>query len=180
MKKTAVLLYPQFSEYELSVALSILMQGGKPVVTVGLNDSSIKGEAGLSCIADRTLDNIEAEDVDSLLMPGCMNIFNLEDEHKYIDFIKHVASNEDVTFASISSSPLLLAKAGILKNKKYTIGMLEQDRDEAEVFEKENYVEELVVQDGNIITAWGSGFIRFGTTFGKALKVNFDENWYKE
>lgn len=26
MKKTAVLLYPQFSEYELSVALSILMQ----------------------------------------------------------------------------------------------------------------------------------------------------------
>lgn len=26
MKKTAVLLYPQFSEYELSVSLSILMQ----------------------------------------------------------------------------------------------------------------------------------------------------------
>lgn len=33
MKKTAVLLYPQFSEYELSVALSVLMQGGKSVIT---------------------------------------------------------------------------------------------------------------------------------------------------
>jgi hypothetical protein len=31
MEKKAVLLYPQFSEYELSVALSILMQGGKPI-----------------------------------------------------------------------------------------------------------------------------------------------------
>ncbi|WP_245827549.1 hypothetical protein [Paenisporosarcina indica] len=36
VKETAVLLYPQFREYELSVALSILMQGNKPIVTVGL------------------------------------------------------------------------------------------------------------------------------------------------
>lgn len=31
MKKTAVLIYPHFSEYELTTALSILMQGAKPV-----------------------------------------------------------------------------------------------------------------------------------------------------
>lgn len=44
MKKTAVLLYPQFSEYELSVALSILMQGGKPIITLGVNNEPIRGE----------------------------------------------------------------------------------------------------------------------------------------
>ena len=46
MKKTAVLLYPQFSEYELTVALSILMQGKKQVVTVGLNKQPIKVSPG--------------------------------------------------------------------------------------------------------------------------------------
>ncbi|MFB7155468.1 hypothetical protein [Lysinibacillus sp. NPDC056232] len=40
MKRTAVLLYPQFSEYELSVALSILMQGNKPIITVEINYAS--------------------------------------------------------------------------------------------------------------------------------------------
>lgn len=180
MKKTAVLLYPQFSEYELSVALSILMQGEKPVVTVGLNRSPIRGESGLTCIADETLDNIDVHEIDSLLMPGCMDIFNLEEEFKYIGFIKRLARQENMIIASISSSPLLLAKAGILKNKKYTVGLLEKAIDESGVFEKENYVDELVVQDGNIITAWGSGFIRFGTYFGKALHLNFSENWYRE
>lgn len=180
MKKTAVLLYPQFSEYELTVALSILMQGEKPVVTVSLNDSPVKGEAGLTCIADRTVDNIDVGGIDSLLLPGCMDIFKLEDQYRYIEFIKQVASQENVIIASISSSPLLLAKAGILRNKKYTIGMIEKERNEAGIFEKENFVEELVVQDGNIITARGRGFIRFGTFFGKALGIKFDENWYKE
>lgn len=180
MNKTAVLLYPQFSEYELSVALSILMQGEKPVVTVGLNQSPIKGEASLTCLPDETLDSINIHEIDSLLLPGCMNIFDLEEESKYIEFIKQVASQENIIMASISSSPLLLAKAGILKNKKYTVGLLEKDRDDSGVFEKANYVDELVVQDGNIITAFGSGFIPFGIAFGKALQLTFSEGWYRK
>gem|GEM_PF-4456080 len=41
MKKTAVLLYPQFSEYEWIVALSIFMQGNKPVTV-----KKLKGNLG--------------------------------------------------------------------------------------------------------------------------------------
>lgn len=51
MLKTGVLLYPQFSEYELSVALSVLMQGGKPVTTIGIDLSPVKGESGLTLLA---------------------------------------------------------------------------------------------------------------------------------
>ncbi len=74
----------------------------------------------------------------------------------------------------------MLAKAGILQGKKYTIGMTEENREKSGVFEGENYCEELVVQDGKLITARGRGFIRFGVCFGKALNLTFDENWYKE
>ncbi|USK36520.1 DJ-1/PfpI family protein (plasmid) [Bacillus sp. F19] len=179
MKKTAVLLYPQFSEYELSVALSILMQGEKPVITVGISNQPIRGESGLTCLPDTTIDNLNYDDIDSLLLTGCMDIFSLEGERKLFEFLQQIESKVSV-IASISSSPYLLAKAGILKGKKYTIGMTKENREMTGVFERENYCESLVVQDGNLITARGRGFIRFGTLFGKALNLTFDDNWYKE
>lgn len=179
MGKTAVLLYPQFSEYELSVALSILMQGKKPVIIVGLNNEPIKGESGLSCVADTTIDKINFEEIDSLLLPGCMDIESLIDEERLFDFIKQVATKETV-IASISSSPFLLAKAGILRDKKFTIGMTKENMQKFDVFELENYSEDTVVWDGNIITAKGRAFVRFGNILGKALNLEFDERWYQE
>lgn len=179
MKKTAVLLYPQFSEYELSVALSILMQGNKPIVTVGLDNQPIKGESGLTSLADTTVDEINISEIDSLLLPGCMDIMTLVNEQKLFEFINKVNSNDGI-IASISSSPTLLAKAGVLKGKKFTVGLTKEAIEKLGVFEKENYSEDLVVQDGNIITARGRGFIRFGICFGKALNLKFDERWYRE
>ncbi|KAA0965431.1 4-methyl-5(B-hydroxyethyl)-thiazole monophosphate biosynthesis protein [Sporosarcina sp. ANT_H38] len=179
MNKTAVLLYPQFSEYELSVALSILMQGGKSSITVGLNNQPIKGESGLSCIADATVDEINFEEIDSLLLPGCMDIMSLIDEDRLTAFIQRVTTKETV-IASISSSPYLLAKAGVLGDTKFTVGMTKENMEKSGVFEKKKFSEEIVVQDGNIITPRGRGFIRFGICFGKALNLEFDERWYQE
>ncbi|MFJ5765033.1 DJ-1/PfpI family protein [Lysinibacillus sp. NPDC093210] len=179
MKKTAVLLYPQFSEYELSVALSILMQGNKPIVTVGLNkNSSIKGESGLSCLADIQLCKVNLDEFDSLLLPGCLDIMTLVDAQELIDFIRKMSSNGAI-IASISSSPYLLAKAGILKGKNYTVGLSIEGMQQLGVFDLNYYSDDLIVQDGPIITARGRGFIQFGVAFGKALQLNFDENWYQ-
>lgn len=44
MKKVAVLLYPDFSNYEMSVALSVLGQGQKPFDVFGLTLEPIKSE----------------------------------------------------------------------------------------------------------------------------------------
>jgi protein deglycase len=100
--KTAVLLYPLFSEYELSVALSILMQGKKEIITVGLNHQPIKGESGLTCLPDVSVDEVNIEEIDSLLLPGCMDIGTLKDEEMWFDFIRKV-TNENTIIASISS-----------------------------------------------------------------------------
>lgn len=179
MKKTAVLLYPQFSEYELSVAISILMQANKPIITVGVSDQPIRGESGLTCMPDTTIDALNYDEIDSLLLPGCMDIFSLEGESKLIEFLQEIENKINV-IASISSSPYLLAKAGILKGKKYTIGMTKENREMTGVFERENYCESLIVQDGNLITVRGRAFVRFATLFGNALNLSFDDNWYKE
>lgn len=179
MKKTAVILYPQFSEYELTVALSILMQGNKPIITVGVNNQPIKGESGLTCVADANVESINLSEIDSLLLPGCMDISSLKDEQRLFDFLKQAASKATV-IASISSSPFLLAKAGVLLNRKYTVGLTKEGMEKLGVFQMGNYSDELVVQDGNLITARGRGFIRFGVALGKALNLEFDEKWYRE
>ncbi len=171
-------MYPKFSEYELTVALSILMQGKKPVVTIGLNDRPVRGEAGLTCIPDTTIDQANQAEIDSLLLTGCMDVLALQNEADLIEFIRKTGSNASV-IASISSSPFLLAKAGLLQGKKYTIGMTEENRKKTGVFEAENYSGEPVVRDGNLITATGRNFIQFGTVLGQALNLSFDGQWYK-
>jgi protein deglycase len=65
-----------------------------------------------------------------------------------------------------------------LARKKYTVGIPEEVLPQLEVFEGENYSKDLVVQDGNLITARGSRFIQFGISFGRVLGLAFDENWY--
>ncbi|WP_279326884.1 DJ-1/PfpI family protein [Bacillus litorisediminis] len=99
--------------------------------------------------------------------------------NELFDFIKQFASNE-LVIAAISSSPYLLAKAGVLTEKKYTVGLTMESIEKLDVFDKNNYSEELIVQDGNVITARGRGFIRFGIYLGKALCLEFDESWYLE
>lgn len=179
-KKTAVLLYPAFSEYELTTALSILMQGGKPVSFISLTTEPVRGESGLVCLPELSIREVDLEEYDSLLLTGCMDIQNVLEDNDYIDFVKNISSQENFIVASISSSPFLLAKAGLLKGKKYTVGIAEEHIKASPYFEEENYRDEPVVEDKNLITATGRGFIRWGVLFGKALDLEFEEAWYRE
>ncbi|WP_108669251.1 DJ-1/PfpI family protein [Peribacillus acanthi] len=179
LKKTVVLLYPNFSEYELTVALSILMQGQKPTIIVGVDKVPIKGESGLTVLPDTAVKDVNLSEIDSLLLTGCMDIFPIAEDSRYITFIEKVADSAEV-IASISSSPLLLAKAGVLKGKKYTVGLPPEAINNIGVFEPANYSQDLVVQDGHIITARGRGFITFGKLLGRALNLKFDDHWYLE
>lgn len=146
-------------------------------MTVGLRREPIQGEAGLTCLPDVSIEEINLDEIDSLLLTGCMDIFALENEHLLFDWLKQADLRASV-IASISSSPYLLARAGLLQGKRYTVGLSEQDRDLAGVFEKSNFRQDLVVQDGKLITARGRGFIPFGILFGQALQLSFDKGWY--
>ena len=180
MKKTAVLIYPNFSEYELTTALSILMQGAKPISIISIDGEPVKGEAGLTVMADLTIDRVKYEEFDSLLLTGCMDIFDVLTNSLYTDFIQNISKQDDFVIASISSSPALLAKAGLLKNKHFTVGLVEEARSASGVFDDANYLDELVVQDGNLLTARGSAFIEFGIRFGELLNLKFEEGWYRK
>lgn len=179
MKSTGVLLYPLFSEYELSVALSVLKQGGHPITTIGIMPGPIKGESDLTCLPDTTLDEADCSTLDSLLLPGCMDIRTLMGKPEIPDFIRRCTENREILVAAISSSPYLLALAGLLTNRRYTVGIAAEERKALGVFEETNYCHDPVVEDGNLITARGRGFIEFGITLGRKLSLEFDPEWYR-
>ncbi|WP_240189945.1 DJ-1/PfpI family protein [Bacillus sp. P14.5] len=100
MKKTAVVLYPQFSEYEVSVALSILMQGDKPVIMCAESTSPLRGESGLTCLPDKAFHEVDISEIDSLLLPGCMDVMSLNEEAALFDFLKAAGKKHQLLRAS--------------------------------------------------------------------------------
>lgn len=178
-KPTGVLLYPLFSEYELTVALSVLKQGEHPIVTIGVTAGPIRGESDLNCLPDTTIDEIDPASIGSLLLPGCMDISTLYHNEDLITFIRRcAAANEDLVIGAISSSPYLLAKARVLDGHRFTVGIGLEEREKTGVFQEHHYRSEQVVEDGRILTARGRAFVEFGIRFGRMLELEFDPEWY--
>lgn len=177
MKRLAVLLYPDFSNYEMSVALSVCMQGGKPFDVFALEQAPVMSEEGLSVMPAYAADVLDIEQYDALLLTGEMDCAPLLEDARYETFVRQFTDRQ-LLIGSISSSTALLAKIGVLHGRKYRSG-IPVDALKELGFQPENMVPDpVVVQDGNLITAKGAQFIEFGVTFGEALGLSFDPAWY--
>lgn len=88
---------------------------------------------------------------------------------------------QDILIAAISSAPLLLAKAGLLKDTKFTGGIWQNFFDYFEFLPRENFQPKLVVQDKQIITAIGFAHQEFArkVILSLGLAENTD-NYFKE
>ena len=96
--------------------------------------------------------------------PGCLG--NLDNENSYQVAKETVSQNK--ILASICISPIILAKAGVLKGKKATVWSSPMDRSPVKILEENGaiYQDELVVVDGKIITGNGPGAAK---EFGEAI-----------
>lgn len=188
-KKTAVLLFDYFSNYEISVALSVMGQCGR-VFEVFCKNECAKSEEGLVVKRTKALDECNIDEYDSLLIPGCMDLRDIIDDDCIRQFLQKFDSPQMI-IASISSSPLLLYKAGMLQGKKYIAGLVKQElleegftmdelsnmRDITELKNEDGTVDTYMV-DGKLLTGIGVGFREFGIEFGKLLGLKFEPAWY--
>ena len=65
MKKTAVLIYNQFCNFEISVALEMMAMAEREFVIISKTLEPIKSEEGIKVIADKTIEEIDIDDFDS-------------------------------------------------------------------------------------------------------------------
>jgi len=135
----------------------------------------------------KTTAEVKITDYDCVILPGTINPLPALFDDKLIDFLK-AGRDSQVLFASISSSPLLLSKAGILRGKKFTSGYFMQMADTFPFVEKKNFVHKGIVEDGNVITGIGMFFRefaeavlrRFGYDVGDSFMRDRPEDYSEE
>ena len=181
MKKVLCVIYPNFSLYEIASLTSTLALSFDITIDYVASDHlMVVSEDGLPCQPTKTLDQIRIEDYSCVILPGMVNIGPALQDEKLISFLRSL-NEQDILIAAISSAPLLLAKAGLLNDTKFTGGIWQNFFDYFEFLLRENFQLKLVVQDKNIITAIGFAHQEFArkVILSLGLAENTD-NYFKE
>jgi len=163
MKKVLIPLAEGFEEIEALATADVLRRAGLEVVLAGLPASIVEGRSGIKVITDVKIEDIKAEDFDSIVLPGGNpGYINLGRSKKVFDIITDM-NDKGKTIAAICASPSILAKMGILDERRATIypGM------EREIPRPRSGK---VIVDGHVITSEGPGTtIDFSLEIVKAL-----------
>ena len=181
MKKVLCIIYPNFSLYEITALTSTLVLSfGVTIDYVASDHSMVVSEDGLPCQPTKTLDQIRIEEYSCVILPGMVNIGPALQNEKLISFLRALGE-QDILIAAISSAPLLLAKAGLLNDTKFTGGIWQNFFDYFEFLPRENFQPKVVVQDKQIITAIGFAHQEFArrVILSLGLAANTD-NYFKE
>ena len=181
MKKVLCIIYPNFSLYEITALTSTLaLSFGVTIDYAASDHSMVVSEDGLPCQPTKTLDQIRIEEYSCVILPGMVNIGPALQDEKLISFLRELGE-QDVLIAAISSAPLLLAKAGLLKDTKFTGGIWQNFFDYFEFLPRENFQPKVLVQDKQIITAIGFAHQEFArrVILSLGLEENTD-NYFKE
>ena len=172
-RKYAVLLYPDFSLQEITCLTSVLtVWFGEKIDFIASENKEYLSEDGLRTLPTKTTDEVKITDYDCVILPGTINPMPALYDDKLIDFLNSGVVT-DVVFAAISSSPILLCKAGILKGRKFTSGFFMQMADTFDFIEKENFIHKGIVTDGNVITGIGMFFREFAEAVLKRFEYDY-------
>ena len=181
MKKVLCIIYPNFSLYEITALTSTLVLSfGVTIDYVASDHSMVVSEDGLPCQPTKTLDQIRIEEYSCVILPGMVNIGPALQNEKLISFLRALGE-QDILIAAISSAPLLLAKAGLLNDTKFTGGIWQNFFDYFEFLSRENFQPKVVVQDKQIITAIGFAHQEFARKVILSLGLSdYTDNYFKE
>jgi len=152
VKTVCVPLAPGFEEIEAVTMIDVLRRAGITVMVAGTELGPIRGSHGITITPDTTIDQVDADALDMVALPGGMpGTLNLRDSSGVRALVDRVALRGRYT-AAICAAPMVLAAAGLLAGKRATShpSVREQITGSA-------YRDEAVVEDGTVVTSRGAG-----------------------
>ena len=171
-KKVAMIIaFENFKDEEYFVPKEVLERAGIEVVTVSNSKGTAQGVSGGQALVNISLDELKIADYDGMVFvggPGCLK--NLDNQTSYQ--VAQETVNHDKVLAAICISPVILAKAGVLKGKKATVWSSALDKGPIKTLQENGaiYQDQKVVVDGQIITGNGPGAAEeFGQVIVQAL-----------
>lgn len=180
MRKFAVLLYPAFSLQEIACLTSALtVWFGETIDYIASERKEYLSEEGLLVLPAKTTAEAAITDYACVILPGTVNPLPALFDDRLIEFLQS-GIGTDTVFAAISSAPVLLSKAGVLKGKKFTAGYFMQLADAFDFIEKDNFLHKPLVEDGNVVTAIGMFFREFAQTVLERFGYDVGDNFMRD
>lgn len=173
MKKVALIVFPGFSEFEITVATAILRRCCE-LVTLALDDQVLTGESGLQVKPYCNILDVSPEDFDAFIIPGSEDMSPVMDDEAVLDFVREFDRNQK-QLAAICAGVIVLAKAGVIERRPYTTSLYRRFRDYLGCFNEDYFRKEPVVESGHILTAQGFAFVEFGLRLGERLDAISDK-----
>lgn len=157
LKRIAIIIaIEDFRDEEYFVTAEAIKKEGFKTKTVSTKLGTAKGADGGEVDVDLTLDDLKINELDVVIFIGGPGALEELDNEKCYNIAKEIIDKKKI-LAAICISPIILAKAGVLKNKKATVWTSSLDRQPIKILEENGaeFINEKVVQDENIITANG-------------------------
>ena len=159
-KQIIIILANGHEEVESITQIDLLRRMGINVIIAGLGGKEIVGAHDVRITTDITVDQIPAQ-FDGVILPGGYpGTTNLAESERVTSIIQD-AYHKGLLTGAICAAPFVLDRAGVLEGKKFTCYPGVEKK-----IKSGQFVEEPVVQDGNIITSRG-----VGTAIPFALKI---------
>ena len=138
-----------FSEEEFITVKNRLLKAGKQVFITSDDHFVCSGSKGMKVKSDTSFYNVNVNNFSGLILIGGSGSINYWKNESFHKIVKKFFDSKK-TLAAICSSPIILAKAGILQNKKATC--FSEDKMEL-INAGIDYQDRNVVVDGNVVTA---------------------------
>ena len=154
-----------FEEVEALVPLNILRRANADILTVGVTGEYVKGAHNITVKADMTLDDVECEKIDAVILPGGLGGTNNMDNCAEVKKLVQYAADNRKLVCAICAAPSILGKMGLLEGKEATCYPGFED-----TFKGGKYLKQSVVKCENFITSDGMGSAyKFGFEIAAAL-----------
>jgi len=168
-----ILAHRDFRDEEYFVPKDILASAGFEIKTASNKTGVAIGADGGEIKVDFLVSEINPADFDAVVFvggPGCLKSLDNEDSYR----IARETLVKGKLLAAICISPVILAKAGVLRGKKATVWTSSMDKSAIKVLQDNGviYQDEPVVVDGKIITGSGPAAAE---AFGRKIIVLFDK-----
>ncbi|MCG7929663.1 MAG: DJ-1/PfpI family protein [Candidatus Thiodiazotropha weberae] len=120
MARVLVPLAQGCEELEAVTITDLLTRAGVTVVTAGLDENPVKASRGVTLLPDTTLDDVNADEFDMVVLPGGLPGADYLDADPRIHAILKQLHQQGKYTAAICAAPKVLAGAGLLDGRQAT------------------------------------------------------------
>lgn len=184
-RKALFLIYDGMSLSEVALLADFLTafqpyDASWQIDTVGSKEGRmVTTEESFQVLPNKKFDQIVFSNYEIIVLTGNINPYPIAEDKELIEFLRGLVNMPNrPLIGAISSAPMFLAKAEVLKGVKFTSGLFEETLNEFDFFEKENIVRQPIVfdEEKNILTAIGFASREFAVKAAQLLGFDLPDH----